>query len=124
MTCWPSLNEIEPNDTPRQANGPLCSDREVIGLPNDRRDIFTLRAAAGPITVELMNHVGAGVQLHLYFEEIDEDSRVGYDGDVEEGNYRIDAEGPSTGIYYIVIINPNSSNSTPYRLRATFSMVE
>lgn len=124
MICWPSLNEIESNDVQSQANGPLCSGREVVGLPNDRRDIFTLRAAAGPITVELMSHVGAGVQLHLYFEEIDEDSRVGYDGDVEGGIYRIYKEGLSAGVYYIVIVNPNPPDPTPYRLRATFSMAE
>lgn len=124
MMCWPSLNEIEPNDTQSQANGALCPGREVVGQPNDRRDIFTLKASAGSITVELIDHVGAGVQLHLYFEEIDEDSRVGYDGDVEGGIYRIYKEGLSAGVYYIVIVNPNPPDPTPYRLRATFSMAE
>ena len=116
--------EIEPNETAEVATGLLCPNVNTIGWPNDRKDYYVFLTTGGYIRVELMNHVGSGIQLSLYHQEITDASRKGYDGDIEAGSYLIEKYDLPAGLYYIGIINPNPPTSIPYSLHVVFSMPE
>jgi len=112
--------EVEPNNTWQQANGPLLSDEEYYGYPNDDRDYFSIYTRqAGDITVNLTGHTGAGVQLLLWRGA----PRSDYSNLVGSRNaspYRITYTGPA-GWYYIYIYTASGHNEdTPYTLRVTY----
>lgn len=52
----------------KKSNGPLCFGRQYQGRPDDANDYFYFDfGSPGPITVDLTNHVGQGLQLLLYY---------------------------------------------------------
>lgn len=124
LVCMTGNQEIEQNETAEMATGLLCPGVDMIGWPNDRKDYYVFLATGGYIRVELMNHVGSGIQLSLYHQEITDANRKGYDADIEANSYLIEKNDLPAGLYYIGIINPNPPTSIPYTLRVDFSMPE
>ena len=119
-TCWPGPNELEPNNSATQANGPLCSGLGITGLP-DRYDVFYIDAAAGPISVTLSNHTGSGVQLQLHCQAITTNPcDIDYNG---ADGYRVGLSNGVAGRYYVVISTTTpGGGSTQYTLTPTFTM--
>lgn len=118
--CWMGPDELEPNNAQAEANGSLCSGRVYFGLPNDRYDIFFFEAAAGPITINLANHTGGGVQLQLHHQAITPNPMaIDYSG---ADGYHIQKTNAPAGRYYIVIstATPNAG-ATQYTLTPTFT---
>lgn len=110
--------EVEPNNTYLQANGPLRSNQDYYGYPNDQKDYFSIKlSTAGQIVIDLTNDTGQGVQLQLYYQVADVDHRVEI---IRSAPYHIQHTGPS-GTYYIYIFTetPNSSGAA-YTLRVTY----
>ena len=114
--CFQGPWEREPNNSYGEANGPLCSNREYRGYPDDQRDYFSIHPlSGGQITITLKNHTGQGVQLQLFYGDVGH--RVGYDPDPP---YKIEYLG-DPGWYYIYIYTASGyNNTTAYTLRATF----
>lgn len=112
-------NEEEQNDSADQANGPLRSDKDYSGAPDDQRDYFKFTlATSGQITVSLSNHVGSGVQLQLFYESTA--NRVAFD---TSAPYQISYTGPP-GIYYIYIFTESGFSASPfYTLRVTYPIL-
>jgi hypothetical protein len=119
--CLLSPDEIEPNNRPSEAAGPLCPGRTYNGLPNDRYDIFYLEATSGRVTVELADYAATAAQLQLHHEAITA-SPIGLDANGADG-YHIEVSNAPAGRYYIVIANAQpSGQGAPYRLTAGFAM--
>jgi hypothetical protein len=108
--------EQEPNDDWQHANGPLRAGRDYYGYPNDARDYFSIyQRASGPVTVDLTNHTGRGVQFMLFYQSMG--NRVGWR---TAPPYHIEYTGPA-GWYYVYIYTESGYiTTTPYTLRATF----
>lgn len=108
--------ESEPNNSYLEANGALYSGRAYYGFPDDTKDYFSIYLqTGGKITIDLTNHVGVGVQLHLFYQSVS--NRVRY---ILSPPYRIDYTGPA-GWYYIYIYTASGYTSTSqYTLRATY----
>ncbi len=112
--------EKEPNNTASDATGPIISDRDYRGLPDDMYDLFFFDATqSGPIRITLSNHTGIGVQLQLFWQDTTVANRVAYD---TVAPYEIQFGGDKgAGRYYIYIYSAgNYNSSTPYVLRAMF----
>jgi hypothetical protein len=122
LSCWPNAGESEPNNNTVQANGPICPGRAYAGLPDDRYDVFYLNAAAGPISINLANHIGRGVQLQLHHERITS-SPMAIDYTGADG-YRLNVPNAPAGRYYVVISTqaPDSGATTRYTLTPTFTL--
>lgn len=120
--CWAGPDEIEQNNNPETANGPLCSGVTYGGRPQDAYDVFAFDTGrAGAITVDLTNFGGGGGQLGLLsaaFVPIDYDQTPG-DG------FHIARTNEPAGRYY-VIVHAAAPNATagPYGLRVTFAAGE
>jgi hypothetical protein len=108
--------ELEPNNKYHQANGSIRSGKNYQGYPDDSDDYFYfITESSGPITVNLSNHTGTGVQLLLYYNSID--NRVGLDNTAP---YAINYSG-APGIYYVRIYAAGGYNSSnPYTLQVTY----
>ena len=108
--------EREDNDSYQQVNGALYSGQDYYGYPDDARDYFTIYLhTGGDISIDLTGHTGSGVQLHLYYQSVD--NRVKY---VWSPPYHIEYTGPA-GRYYVYIYAESGYNSTtPYTLRVTY----
>ncbi|MFN8597839.1 MAG: VCBS repeat-containing protein [Anaerolineae bacterium] len=66
VQLFDSPTEIEPNNTPAQANGPLISGRAYNGLHNDDKDYFSFYASApGQATMVLTTTYVDHLQLQL-----------------------------------------------------------
>jgi len=122
--CYTGPSEIEPNNSSSLATGPLCSDRDYSGAP-DQYDLFIFDAPnGGPLTVSLTGHTGQGVQLQLYFQLATFDNLVG--SDTVGPDFFVDcpsAQYPTCGQpgrYYIYIFTASGFNATPYTLRVTY----
>lgn len=122
QTCSLNGGEMEPNNNSVQANGPLCSSRAYTGLPTDRFDVFFFEAAAGPITTNLTNHTGSGVQLQLHHQTITTNP-IALDVNGADG-YRVEVPNAPTGRYYVVIstLAPDPDATTRYQLTTSFNM--
>lgn len=119
-----SFAETEPNNDATQADGPLCSGRAYVGLPNDHYDVFSLDADAGYIALELADHVGAGVQLQLHHQTLTTHP-IGLDVNGADG-YRVEVPNAPAGRFYVVIstLTPDPGATTHYTLTSTFTMSE
>jgi hypothetical protein len=108
--------EEEDNDTYLQANGPLRSDRDYCGYPDDAKDYFSIYLrTGGAITVDLTDHAGGGVQLLLFYQ-----SPTDLRGWIWTEPYHIEYSGPA-GWYYVYIYTESGySETTPYTLRVTY----
>lgn len=120
LSCFAGPDEDEDNDDVGQATGPLCSGRPYTGLPEDRHDVFFFDTVAGPITVNLSNHVGSSVQLQLHHQAITRNP-IAIDPDGTDG-YHIAVPNAPAGRYYIVISTerPDPDATTRYTLTAVF----
>lgn len=110
--------ELEPNNTYLTANGPLRSARDYNGHPDDAKDYFSIYLRnTGPITIDMNNHTGEGVQLQLFYQNTAGSPLVL----IYAAPYHIDYTATATGWYYIYIGSTgNFNSSTTYTLRATY----
>jgi hypothetical protein len=118
ITYFEEPNEVEPNDSYLEANGPIRSSINYQGYPNDQKDWFSFyMPLAGQINVTLNNHTGQGVQLQLYYQNIS--NRVAFDSD---DPYQVSYTG-AAGWYYIYIYTASGTNSNAlYTLNATYAV--
>ena len=109
--------EEEDNDSYAEANGPLRSDRDYYGYPDDAKDYFSIYLrTGGDITIDLTGHNGQGVQLQLFYQSVD--NRVDYD--LDPPSYHIEYTGLA-GWYYIYIYTASGyNNTTSYTLRVVY----
>lgn len=117
--CFAGPNEIEPNNSQVQANGPLCSDLSYAGWPGDNYDIYYIETvAAGPIDVELTQFSAGGGQLGLLSADF---TPIDYDVTPADG-FRISRANEAAGRYYIVVhaATPDAGAGS-YALRALFA---
>lgn len=125
--CLTSSFEIEPNNSPTEATGLLCSGQTYQGHPNDSFDWFYFDTpAAGPITVTISNNTATGQQLQLL------DANHTLLGFVSgSSNLQIACANvvtptctPGTpfpaGRYYVFVYSNGGFNTLPYSLRVTY----
>ncbi len=118
-SCLSGLDEVEPNDTQLQANGPLCHGQTHHGLPNDNYDVFYFDTSTpGPITIELNNFSAGGGQLGLLSADF---APIVYDVTPGDGFHIIRAN-ETAGRYYVIVhaATPNGT-AGQYALRASFA---
>lgn len=119
MTPVPTF-EVEPNNSTSTANGPLVSGVIYRGNPNDPYDLFFFETKdSGPISINLDNHTGVGVQLQLYWQSTTVENRVNYD---VSAPYEIQDPGNrGADKYYIFIYSAgNYTFATEYTLRVIY----
>lgn len=134
FSCWAGPNEIEPNGSTAQANGPLCFDgRPYTGgdsTPENTLDwdYYTLFwPQSGQFTIHLSGAaLGSGLQLQLYYQNLS--TRVGYLGGPNSGQaYQMVCPGTTggftctgaAGLYYILVYMPATYNGSGYTLTVT-----
>lgn len=107
--------EMEDNDSPAQANGPLRSGQDYQGYPDDDNDYFHFTStASGTITVNMTGHTGTGVQVLLYDQDF---SMVQVDNTPP---YAINYSA-APGKYSVRIYSAGGfNNTTPYTLKVTY----
>jgi len=113
-----SFGEVEPNDNPGSANGPLCSDTAYNAQPNDANDYFSFPCGIETVRVRVTNYApGVHGQLLVY----DGEDWICWDSGCEYGV--CDCAG-STGdggtCYARVYTDPLFTSSAWYTLRAIF----
>jgi len=115
--CFKNLWEVEPNNSCKGANGPLCSGREYSGYPNDQWDIFSIGLHyGGRITADLTTESGTGVQLQLVDQGCNPIGPY-----VWKEPYHIEYPVSDAGQYYVSIFTESGHNSDePYILWVTF----
>jgi hypothetical protein len=108
--------EVEDNDSYMLANGPLKSGMAYCGYPDDAKDYFSASLLApGTLTVDVLNHVGQGVQLQLFY--LSTANRVASD---VEAPYQIVYSG-AAGVYYIYVYTAGGyTAATPYTLTVSY----
>jgi hypothetical protein len=113
-------DEVEPNNTWQQANGPLRAWRDYHGYPDDKKDYFSIEVyKPGEITIDLTGHTGEDVQLQLFYESTS--NRV---ASATAPPYHLEHTG-NPGTYYIYINTGRGWNTdTKYTLRAGFPMIQ
>mgnify|MGYP000570401583 CR=1 FL=1 len=119
-SCLLGPGEVEPNNSPSQATGPLCPNRQYEGFPNDAEDWFSVYAQAGTVTVDMWDYApGAQGQLILYDHSL---HLLAVDNDPTDG-WHLEADvGP--GKYFIRIYTAGGfTDILPYKLQATFPIV-
>ncbi len=115
--------ENEPNNNFEQANGPIQSGTDYIGLPNDSYDIFyfTLNEP-GLITMQVTNHQVNSGQMLLFHEENGQIVTIGPRDD-SPPNYQISYLADDIGTYFLFLFvdmaQPHQSD-TPYSLNVTY----
>ncbi len=106
--------EIEPNDSPALANGPLLLNHNYQGYPNDRDDYFYFElSTAQNITIALTNITGKDPQLHL------RDAGNHLVGDIiaRPPHVLIRPNLPPGRYYVRVVVVAENNNSVLYTLR-------
>lgn len=130
FSCWAGPNEVEPNGSTAQANGPLCFDgRPYTGgdstpLGTLDWDYYTLLwPQAGQFTVRLTGAaLGPGLQVQMYYQTISSNTLVGFSA---SSPYQITCppgDGDCTGaagLYYILVYTPAGYNGSGYTLTVT-----
>jgi len=115
VTCFAGP-EVEPNNSPDQANGPLCFNANITGKPDGLPgDYFYFDwPASGSFTIRLTNFDPQG-QMQLYYQSTA--NLVTFVGDQASGTYQINHTGAG-GRYYIRLISVTSPIGTQtYTLR-------
>lgn len=118
LPCFAGPDEVEPNNDPATANGPLCRGLTIRGFPNDRFDYFRIDTTlSGSIGVTVTEHFGEGVQLGLYYF----DTRVASDT-IQGDGLQIQYEPAQPGTYYIIIYTaqPKPLETRRYLLAVSF----
>jgi hypothetical protein len=114
FTCFAG-QEVEPNNTPDQANGPLCFNADITGKPDSPPgDYFYFDwPASGTFTVRATNFDSKG-QMQLF---IPSNPTPIVAGDQDSGIYQITYNG-AAGRYYVRLISVTSPVGTQtYTLR-------
>lgn len=108
--------EKEDNDSYLKANGPIRSNRNYFGYPNDQKDYFSIyMQKSGSITVDVTNHSGSGVQLQIFFNNVT--NRVCFDPSAPH-HCKLNGQ---PGYYYVYIFTESGfNNNTAYTLFTTF----
>jgi photosystem II stability/assembly factor-like uncharacterized protein len=112
--------EVEPNNDPQNATGPLLFSQDYHGFHNDGKDYFSINIPAdGNISIYLTGVPSQGMQLQLYDQSLNP-LIMDYDAD-QDGVYKI-TYSVSAGIYYICVFTTpeNYNTDTPYTLRVTY----
>jgi hypothetical protein len=114
--------EQEPNDTYLQANGPLHSERDYYGYPDDLKDYFSIYlTTGGHIIIDLSNQPSQGVQLQLFYQTTATPPIYSQTSAPYHIDYLVNAG--ETGWYYVYIyFDPkyNYNSNTAYTLRVTY----
>jgi len=111
---FPSLGEIEPNNSCAAANGPLRPGKQYSGYPNDTWDYFSIDLyARGKIVVDLIKMPGADVQLQLRDQSC---TRLCYDWGKP---YHLEYGPTDAGQYYIGVYKQTPGSNEPYVLWVT-----
>lgn len=109
--------ELEPNNDPTTANGPLCAQTGYQGLPSDMYDYYYVELSnSGMLTLDLANYVVPDLhgQLILYDSGMSMVSRV-YTAPFHLSQWL------APGKYYILVFTENAYlNSNVYTLTADF----
>ena len=110
------LWEKEHNDSASNANGPLLSDLEYHGYPDDQKDYFYFHLGApGIIRIDLSDHTGQHVQLQLFYRSTEDPVSLAL-----QPPYHIEYPG-QPGLYYIYINTGAGYNGDrPYTLRIVY----
>lgn len=118
LTYFEGPLEKEPNNSPKKGNGPLFSDVDYYGYPNDLTDYFSIYLESdGYIGITLTDHTGQGVQIQLFYEVVDPTISPVADDRGTPG--QIEYFGKS-GLYFIYIYTESGhNNSDLYKLRVT-----
>lgn len=115
--------EVEPNNTFGQANGPLRSGKNYIGYPNDANDLFSFNLArAGRITVDVKNHDVDGGQARLYQVVNGSPQPIG-DLSFVPPDYHIEIPNASAGKYFLFVFVDTSKRhrpASPYTIHINF----
>lgn len=115
--------EVEPNNTFREANGPLRSDKTYVGHPNDANDLFSFYVAkAGKISVDVKNHDVDGGQVRLYQEVNGAPVAIG-DLAFMPPNYHLEIANAAPGKYYLFVfvdVSKKYRAASNYSLRISF----
>ena len=117
LPCFPGPWEIEDNDTPQQANGPLCPQTTYLAMPNDQNDYFYFfQPIGGPIRVQMWDYIPGGYgQLILYDARLNVIAR---DWDPSDGWWIVANVPP--GRYYIRVYTAQGFANLPYQLHMAF----
>jgi hypothetical protein len=107
--------EVEPNDSPSEANGALLSGQDYYGYLDDADDYYNIYVgSAGHIAVDLTAPITQGLELSLLYGL--PASQVGWDGDAP---YSLGYDGTAGGYYVRVYAEGTVTATTPYTLRVT-----
>lgn len=116
INYYKPITETEDNDVKDQANGPIRSDQDYTGLPNDAYDYFYFTSLfPGPITVDVTGQTGSGVQLLLVSDALPPPLIQDY-----EPPFHIDLDNAPAATYYVVVYTASGFNDAPYTLRVTY----
>lgn len=130
FSCWAGPNEIEPNGSTAQANGPLCFDgRPYAGGDSTPFgtldwDYYTLFwPQSGQFTVRLTGPaLGLRLQVQMYYQTISSNTLVGFSASspylitCPPGNNNCTG---AAGLYYILVFMPTDYNGSGYTLTVT-----
>ncbi len=114
LTGFLSPLEIEPNNSPAEANGPILLNRNYQGYPNDRDDYFYFDLpTAKNVDITLTDITGKDPQLHL------RDANNNLVGDIDATPpYSLSRPNLAAGRYYVrVVVVANNNSSVLYTLR-------
>jgi hypothetical protein len=108
--------EAEPNNMPAQATGGVVSGQVVYALPDDVDDFFRISVTQpGLISASLADMAGIDVRLALYYDNIGN----GLAADTT-APYSVTAYGQPGDYYVRIFVGAAHTDSTPYRLVATY----
>jgi hypothetical protein len=107
--------EVEPNDSPSEANGPLIAGQDYYGQTDDAEDHYSLYLrSSGQISVSLTTAITQGLQLSLLYgspaNQVEWDNSAPYS--LEYGG--------TAGWYYVRVYADGTVTATvPYTLQVT-----
>jgi hypothetical protein len=120
--CFPGASEQEPNNSPAQANGPLCLGQNYAGKPDfdKQSDWFYFEVgSSGTVTVRITNFDPVA-QVQLYATPVGEGSLLASHNNQQSGIYQI-VRNLTPGRYYVRLVSVTTPVGTQnYTIRVTF----
>ena len=110
VVCYQRTTETDPNNTPAEANGPLCAGQSVRAWPDDNYDYYFFQVTESrQIEIELRNAV---VPIHL---QLLAGNGVDVLQTVSAAPYTI-TRPLSPGVYYLRVATRGAYSTSPYFL--------
>ena len=111
-------NEIEPNDSFEEANGPLVNGKNYTVFPNDQKDLFfIIIQESGQIRINLSNFNYSPAQLIVFRESVN--NIVLFEPFPTSREYILSNQPPGEYFIFLFVENP-SSNFPSYILNVTY----